>query len=504
MGLTGRIHTDGGGPGDLVRRTPALMSDTTPSNPGPPRPAALVIGGGCAGLAAAVRLAERGVAVTLIETRKKLGGRATSFSDPSTGELVDNCQHVLMRCCTNLLDLYRRLGVEDKVQWHRTLYFLDDAGHRDVLTADDMPAPLHLARPLLAMKGYTWREKLAIARGMLAILQVGDDRHELANMTFAEWLRELDQPPGALEKFWSVVVVSACNETIDRVGAAFALRVFQEGFLATDEGYEMGIAGVPLVELYDPAQGAIESAGGSVRLGVSAERFDFDGRRVVGLRTDEDEKLTADAYVCTVPFDRLGKLCTDLMFASDDRLRRLDDFDVSPIIGIHLTLRRADGEPAMLLPHAAFTRSPLQWSFRKSHTPAGGTYLHAVISAAREWVDRPADQIVSMAVYELRRHLPEAVDAELVHARVVKEKRATFAARPGIDRIRPPASGQVANLFLAGDWCNNGWPATMEGAVRSGYHAAGAAMDLLRPDAAPHRLVVPDLKPTRLYRFLSG
>lgn len=466
---------------------------------------ALVIGGGCAGIAAALRLAEHGVAATLVETRKKLGGRATSFTDPATGEVVDNCQHVVMKCCTNLLDLYRRLGVEERIEWHRRLYFVDGNGRVDELEAEGLPAPLHLVRPLWGMELFTWREKLAIARGMLAILQLGvDGRDELLDMSFAEWLREHDQPAGAIEKFWSVVVVSACNETLDRCAAAYAVQVFQEGFLASDEAYEMGVSGVPLVDLYDPAERTIRDAGGSVRLGVSAEKFEFDGTRIVGLRTADGETLRADAYVSALPPERLARVCTDLMFASDARLRRLDDFAVSPIIGIHLTLRRDDGEPALPLPHAVFTHSPLQWIFRKSHNRDAGTYLHGVISAAHDLVDRPAEDLVTMAVYELRKHVPEAVDARLTHARVVKEKRATFSCRPGVHRIRPAAAGEIDNLFLAGDWCDTGWPATMEGAVRGGYAAASAALDLLRPTAQPHALQAPELRASRLYEFLAG
>jgi zeta-carotene desaturase len=157
-----------------------------------------------AGIAAAVRLAERGVGITLIETRKRLGGRATSFVDPVTEQVLDNCQHVLLGCCTCLIDLYRRLGVLDRIEWHRRLYFVDGLGRVDVLEAEDLPAPFHLTRGLMRFRSLSLREKIAISRGFLAVLRLGrEGRERLRHLTFEQWLRGHDQPASVIEKFWS-------------------------------------------------------------------------------------------------------------------------------------------------------------------------------------------------------------------------------------------------------------------------------------------------------------
>jgi zeta-carotene desaturase len=469
---------------------------------------AIVVGGGVAGIAAALRLAEQGVAVTLVETRKRLGGRATSFNDPTTGHTLDNCQHVLMGCCTNLLDLYQRLGVRDSIEWHSTLYFANADGHIDVLRRHPLPAPGHTALSVLGFRLLTIAEKLAVARGMMEIMAIGRrGRQAYASTTFADWLAKYEQPAGAIMKFWQPVIVSACNETIDRVAASYALQVFQDGFLCHRDAYVMGLPSVPLVQLYDASEPAIQQAGGSLMLGTSAEGFTFDGTMVTGLRIEGDRTLTADAYVSTVPFDRLDKLATDAMRAADARLADLTAMDVSPIIGVHLWYRRADGQPAMHLPHVVMPPGELDWVFNKGMDDAAGTlptdgpraqHVHGVISAARPLVDLPASDIAATADAELRAVFPGMKNAELIHHRVVKEKRATFALTAGIDAHRPGPVGAIPNLYLAGDWTDAGWPATMEGAVRTGYRAAAAA---LRRE--PDSMLIADLPPAPMYRLME-
>jgi len=357
--------------------------------------------------------------------------------------------------------------------------------------------------------------------------KVGRERYH--DISFAHWLELQDQPAGAIEKYWALVAISAINETPERMAADAAIQVFQEGFLCHEDAYIMGLPGVPLVELYDAAERVIAEAGGQVMLSTSAERLVFEAGRVVGLRVDNDSRLEADAYVCAVPFDRLAKLATPEMVSADARLQNLDKFQVSPIIGIHLWLDNA-GLPVTDLPHLALMDSPVQWLFNKgmeqlkelgsSQRPLH--HLHAVISAAHDLVDQPTERISAMAFDEIRKALsPGARLAKLAHSKVVKEKRATFSAAPGVDAFRPSASGAIANLILAGDWCRSGWPATMEGATRSGYRAAAAALRALSvtPSAAPpasghaaaarsvdgdDALLTPDLPASMLYRMISG
>ena len=473
------------------------------------RTSAVVIGGGLAGIAAAVRLAGAGVRVTLVERSPRLGGRATSFVDPVTGEVVDNCQHVLLGCCTNLIDCYRRLGVADRIRWHRRLYFCappagtDDPVDIDVLESDDLPAPLHMTRALMAFKSLCLLEKLAIGRGMLAIMRLGARRSKLHDRTFAEWLYTLGQPQAAIEKFWAPIVTSACNELPQRVAADYAIQIFQEGFLANENAYVMGVPAVPLIELYQRAEQVMRDVDGELLLSTSAASVDYEQGRITALHLANGNTLHADAFVSAVPFDRLSQLCPPELLDADPRLGQLAGFEVSPIIGVHLWYSMPWGRPVMMLPHLVLLDSPLQWVFNKGVDDRGDSgrhYLHGVISAAHDLIDKPMQHIRALCDCEIRKVLPRARDAELLYARVIKEKRATFSASPGIDARRPTAQGSTRNLYLAGDWTATGWPATMEGAVRSGYLAASA---VLRDQYRFASGLVPALNAGRLYRLIA-
>lgn len=476
----------------------------------------IVIGGGLAGIAAAVRLADHGVPVTLVETSRRLGGRATSFTDPATGQTLDNCQHVLLPSCTNLLDLYRRLEVEHHIHWHRTLHFADAHGNVDELVGDDLPAPLHLLRSLVGFRTLSGAQKLAVIRGMLAVMQVSRaDRDRFGRETFSQWLSRHRQSREVIDRFWSVIITSACNERPARVAASYALQVLQEGLLYDNRAYEMGVPAVPLAALYEPARQRIEGAGGEIILGAGAERFlhDADSGRVTYVRLSDRQELGGSAFISAVPPERLARLVD---VHTDDRLGALDMLPTSPIVGIHLFLRRDDGGVVMDRPHLALLDGEVQWVFNKGVGEAAGDagavdaqHLHGVVSAAHELVHQPAEQIVAMALDELGRALPAVAGATLVHSRVIKEKRATFSAQPGLEALRPPCAppmegGGLRNLYLAGDWVRTGWPATMEGAVRSGYRAAAEALNRRGQAPAPSPLPAADLEPGFLYRFLSA
>jgi zeta-carotene desaturase len=455
----------------------------------------LIIGGGLAGIAAALRLAQAGQSVTLVETRMRLGGRATSFDDPATDDLLDNCQHVLLRCCTNLIDLYERLGMADQIEWHKRFYFCNAEGLIDQMQADDLPAPLHLTTSMMGFKGMSLSEKFAISQGMLAVMKTGVlGRKKWHHRSFADWLTEHKQPAGAIQKFWACVTISALNEQPKNMAADYALQVFQEAFCANDSAYYMGLPKVPLVKLYDTAQTVIEQTGGRVCLRCSAEKLPHENGRITGLKLGDGTHLTADHYLCTVPFDRLAKLCDADLHKADQRLQHLGEFGVSPIVGIHIWFSHV----VMDLPHMALTQSPLHWIFNKGTDGAGWQHLHGVISAADDLMALTAEQIKELVVSEMRKVLPKVDNLEPVHCRVVKEKRATFRLSPGVDDIRPKAAGAVGNLYLAGDWTDSGWPATMEGAVRSGYRAAGAILKC--GDA----LLIPNMPDDLLYQFITG
>jgi len=454
----------------------------------------IVLGGGLAGIATAVRLAQAHVPVTLVETARRLGGRATSHVDKTTGQRVDNCQHVLLGCCTNLIDLYHRLGVAGDIDWHDVLHFYDKQGHHDELVASDFPAPLHLSLSMMRFTTLNWPQKMQVSRAMLAMMRLGPTgRENLHEVTFEQWLRAHGQSDGAIERFWAVIVISALNQTPRRCSAAFAIQVFQEGFLAHRDAYRMGTAAVPLGQLYDPAATVIERAGGRVMLGASVKAVHGEGDHITGIELVDGQALTADHYISALPFDRLSKVVDAPLRQADGRFAGVEHFEHSPILGIHLHYEQT----ILDAPHMIFVDSPLQWVFNKGIDETGCQYLHGVISAADEWVGEPADAIAAMAHQELCDYLPAARGVQPARSKVIKEKRATFNPAPGIEAHRPTTCGDVANLLLAGDWTATGWPATMEGAVRSGYKAAAAAMgDRAEPAVA-------DLPVAPLVRFIE-
>jgi zeta-carotene desaturase len=410
----------------------------------------LIAGGGLAGLSAAAALGGAGFEVDLFEARPFLGGRATSYPIPGASEdaaeTIDNCQHLLLRCCVNLLDFYERLGVRDRIRFYREVYFLEPGGRLSVLRRGRLPAPFHLTGSFLRMRCLDRADKLGIARALLAIRREHTGRTDLDRISMLDWLLQKRQTPRAIDRFWRQVLVSAVNEDLDRMAAVHGLQVFRLGFLASADGYEMGIPSVPLAELY----GAWERLG-NVRfhLRSAVERIDGSGFTVAG------ERRAADHYICALPFERLEAVGL-----------AAPALEHSPITGVHLWFDRE----VTTLPYATLLGRTMQWMFNKDR----GRYLQLVVSASRDLSNVARNEIVDIAIGDLRLYFPRVHEANLVRAHVVKEQRATFSAAPGTESLRPTAESGPANVLLAGDWTRTGWPATMEGAVRSGYLAAEA------------------------------
>jgi len=425
---------------------------------------AIVVGGGIAGIAAALRLASAGVSVTLLETRKKLGGRATSFVDSRSGETLDNCQHVAMGCCTNYLEFCRMLGVEDKIRWLREIYWVEAGGRVSVMRPGFLPAPAHFTGAFLGASFLTGAQKARIALAMGAAARCDRTRH--AQQTFAQWLAAHGQREEDIRRFWEPVVVSACNLAVERVCAATALHVFQEGFLAHKNASAIGVSAVPLVDLYDPAEAALQAAGGTLRLGASVARVAPNEVEI-----GDGGSLRADAVICAVPFERALRIVDERVRGTDPRFARLARLGHSPILGVHLVFDR----PVMAMPAATLVERPTQWLFRKDER---GTRLHAVISAADAWIGLTEEEIAQRVERDVRACFPAAKDARLLSVRAVKEKLATFAPTPEGESVRPPTLGPdgARGIVLAGDYVRTGWPATMEGAARSGFAAAAAVL----------------------------
>ena len=411
----------------------------------------MIVGGGLAGLAAAARLGDAGFVVEVHEARPFLGGRAASLPlRPGVpgSERIDNCQHVLLRRCTALLDFYRRCGVEDKIRFHDTLYLVSPGGAVDRIRKDMLPAPLHLARSLLSMRCLGWRDKASLLRCMGAVPR-DRLRDNLDEITFSQWLQEKRATPRSVARFWRPFIVSALNEEPDHASALPALQVFGEGLLSARTAYEMGVPSVTLDELYSRTLAGRLGPNVKVLLGSKVNRIEASGGE-------------ADYFISTVPFDRVTRLLPDL--AMDGVVSQ---FQPSPITGIHLWFER----PITTLEHAMLLEGQIQWMFHK-----GGGYYLIVVSASRALESKSTAEIVQLAVHELQGFFPAARSTALEGSRVIREPRATYSARPGLERWRPGPRTRLPNVFLAGDWTDTGWPATMEGAVRSGYAAAEAVL----------------------------
>jgi zeta-carotene desaturase len=438
-------------------------------------------------MAAAAALHSAGANVTLIEARKTLGGRAGSFRDPATDEVLDNCQHVLLGCCTNLLDFYRRLDALHLIRFEKSIHFLDGAGRQfDLFGVPGLPAPLHLGPALLRFHVLTWAERVALSRAMAAMMRLGrEGRKRLDDVPFGQWLDEHRQPASLIHKLYDPVLVSGLNEKTRDVSTSYALAVFVDSLLANSAGYTFGTPICPLSQLYDRLPCA------DVRTSTRVAGLEFDSAGDChGVRLAGDQLIEADAVVLAVNHHTLPKWIPQELASRDQRFRDLDRLVSVPILGAHLWFDR----PVMSIPHAALIEGPLQWLFRKDDA---GQAVHGVISAARDWVDRPREECLAMFERQICSTLPAAREARLVRGVIVVEKRATFSVLPGMERFRPaqaPPVDGLGNLFLAGDFTRTGWPATMEGAVRSGYLAAEAVLKSSPIPGSSGKFLVDDLE----------
>jgi squalene-associated FAD-dependent desaturase len=464
--------------------------------PDPPR--VVIVGAGLAGLAAAVALAGRGVRLTVLEARPRLGGRASSFPDREAGGLVDNCQHVTMGCCTNLADFCERTGTRHLFRPLPAIRFLAADAPPSIWKATRLPAPLHLAAAFLGSRFLGVSDKIRVARAMAALRSAAPDDPR----PFSVWLAAHGQTPRVQRRFWSTVLVSALNEELERIDIGHARQVFVDGFLRNREGHRVEIPTVPLGILYGATlERWLPARDVELRIGTTAASVDCDPEGAVrGVRLRDGSRIDADFIVLAVPFHRVGALLGPELLGRLPALAGLERIEATPITAIHLWFDRK----VIPVDHAAFVDLTLHWMFdlgTGSSVEQPGQYVQCVVSASRELASLGNDAVVDRALTDLARFWPEATRERLRHGRVVTEHRATFAPRPGIDPLRPTQRTPLDGLFLAGDWTRTGWPSTMEGAVRSGYLAAE---EVLRDLGRPTRFLKPDLATERLAGWLLG
>jgi zeta-carotene desaturase len=445
----------------------------------------IVVGAGLAGLAAANALAGDGARVLLLERRPDIGGRAYSYEHPALGEVVDS-QHVVLGCCTNLLDLVAKAGAADDIRWYDELTFLEPNGNRSRMRPGLLPAPSHQTVSFLRAPMLGVADKVAIARGLAEFLRgYPEDDTE----SFAAWLKRTHQTDRAIRHFWEPVVWGALNDVFERCSTKYAGKVFHETFLRSSAGGRLGIPAKPLTEFFAPVLAHAKTLGVQVesKCGVDSIVQQPGGGWLV--RAGE-QQFTANNVVLATNFKETQRLLPQPLAGADRFLS-------SPITTVHLWFDRQVSE----LDHAVLLDTRIQWMFHKSRirrwAANRGSYLELVISASWPELELGRQQILASALEEAEVFFPKIREAQLLKSGVLKEARATFSVTPGLDAFRPSQQTGLPGLFLAGDWTQTEWPSTMEGATRSGRLAAGAVV------GHPQRFMSPEVKAEGLMKWLS-
>ncbi|CAL9361830.1 hydroxysqualene dehydroxylase HpnE [Streptomyces sp. enrichment culture] len=445
---------------------------------------AVVVGGGLAGTTAALALADAGVRVTLLEGRPRLGGLAFSFQ---RGDLtVDNGQHVHLRCCTAYRWLLDRIGgaalapLQDRLDVPVVDLGRPEGRRLGRLRRDPLPVPLHLGRSLAAYPHLSLADRARVGRAALALQRLDLTDPALDTQDFGSWLAAHGQSPRAVEALWDLVGIATLNAVAGDSSLALAAMVFKTGLLSDPGAADIGWASVPLGDLHDRlARRALDTAGvrTEVRARVTAVVPRDDGGWSVHTSGATTE---ADAVVLAVPQREAYAL---LPAGALDAPERLLGIDTAPILNVHVVYDRT----VLTRPFLAALGTPVQWVFDRTAASGltRGQYLAVSQSVAQDEIDAPVAVLRERYLPELERLLPRTRGAAVEDFFVTRERHATFVPAPGVGRLRPGARTGAPGLYLAGAWTATGWPATMEGAVRSGIGAAGAALDTLgRPRPA--------------------
>jgi len=436
----------------------------------------VIIGGGFAGLAAGVRLSERGHEVVLLERRNHLGGRAYSFIDQKTGDVVDNGQHLFMGCYHRTIAFLETIGRLDRLRFQDRprVDFLDREGFSS-FDCPPLPAPLNVLAGLLKMKGLGLGDKLRTVNLGRAIK--GNGKVSPGAITVDQWLDELGQSPRIKERFWNPMVVATLNQSPDIASARMLKVVLQQAFGGNSKSARIGISRVGLSDLYtDGASDYIKVRGGDVQTGAQVRRFVIEQGIVVAVELKDGQRIEGDYFISAVPPEALSGILPDEL--RDQEFASLLRLGSSPIVSINLWFDR----PIVDHEFVGLLGTKCQWIFNKDLILTPGkksNQVAVIISAARDFVDWTKNDLVEMAISELHELLPASRDAELLHSVIVKEREATLSHSVESDSMRPGPRTSIPNLILAGDWTDTGLPATIESAVMSGEVAAQLAASSL-------------------------
>jgi hydroxysqualene dehydroxylase len=452
---------------------------------------AIIIGGGISGLTAAVELSARGCTVLLLEQHRYCGGRTYSFLDPVTGSVVDNGQHLMMGCYHATRRFLRMINTDHLAMLQPALKidFLHPSQKRARLQCPQVPAPFNFLAGLLGFTAIPFKDRIQMLLVAKELHTTSPEKERmLDHLTVEEWLIKLRQSDMSRKYLWDVLTIGALNNHSKNVSALMLFRVLRAAFLGDSENANLLIPRRGLSELFvNPAVQFIKSHGGEVRTGIGVGALRQEGSHVRSVRTMDGNELHAKSFISAIPwysFQEILPARHTALKISGDQIHGIserplkDRFQSSPIISIHLWLDRE----ITSLDFAALIETRIQWLFNKSKLfdenkegPAVRQYLSLVISGAQEFIGLNKKQLLEIAMEDLRRVLPQARSAKVIHSLVMKEKRATFLPSPGLEASRPDARTKFENLFLAGDWTATGYPATIEGAVMSGKTAAELA-----------------------------
>ncbi len=436
----------------------------------------LIVGGGFAGLTAGVALSEAGLRVHLLEQKPYLGGRARSFRDPRTGSVVDNGQHLMMGCYHATLRFLKTIGTLDRIgfQPRLTLRFVNPDGRQTTLECPALPSPWHVLTGVVRSPSFSSREKFAVLRMGRALRKPPVDQAGLAQMTVTEWLSRLGQSEGLQRNFWDLLCIAALNEDPGIASADLFSRVLRLALFSSPEDSRLGIPRVGLSECFtDASVEFIRSKGGKVDCDRNVRSLVIVDRRCRGVRLSDGMEIEASAVVSAVPWIQFAGLLPQDLLRSEPFFGRLSALRPAPIISINLWFDRRICE----VDFVGLRGSTMQWLFNKSRILGSReNYVSLVLSGAHRYIAWPKEDLVSTAVRDLRALLPAAREAKLEHSLVIKERFATFSPSCDAEVLRPPSVTPLEGLFLAGDWTATGLPATIEGAVRSGYAVSEAIL----------------------------